>query len=49
VTITGSAPTQAMKDKVGARVKTADGVKDVVNDLEIKPAKAKTANPRDRK
>jgi BON domain-containing protein len=53
VTITGSSPTQAMKDKVGARVKTVDGVKDVVNDLEIKPAKANKAktgaNPRDHK
>jgi len=35
VTITGDAPSQAAKDRVTARVKTIDGVKDVVNNLEL--------------
>jgi osmotically-inducible protein OsmY len=37
VTITGDAPSQAVKDRVTARVKTVEGVKDVVNNLEVKP------------
>ena len=39
VTITGDDPSQAVKDRVTARVKKVDGVKDVVNNLEVKPAK----------
>ena len=39
VTITGDAPSQDIKDQVTAKVRSVDGVKDVVNDLEIKPAK----------
>lgn len=39
VTITGDAPSQATKDRVTARVKQVAGVKEVVNNLEIKPAK----------
>jgi len=39
VTVTGDAPSQAIKDRVTERVKSVDGVKDVVNDLQIKPAK----------
>jgi osmotically-inducible protein OsmY len=39
VTITGDAPSQVTKDKVGAKVRSVAGVKDVVNDLQIKPAK----------
>lgn len=35
VTITGDAPSQAVKDRVTARVRKVDGVKDVVNNLEI--------------
>ena len=35
VTITGDAPSQAVKDRVTAAVKQMDGVKDVVNNLEI--------------
>lgn len=38
VTITGDAQSQAIKDRVTERVRTVDGVKDVVNDLQIKPA-----------
>jgi osmotically-inducible protein OsmY len=45
VTITGDAPSQEIKDRVTAKVRSADGVKDVVNDLEIKPAKTK--NPKE--
>jgi hyperosmotically inducible protein len=36
VTITGDAPSQAVKDRVTARVKKVAGVTDVVNNLEIK-------------
>ena len=39
VTVTGDASSQAIKDRVTERVKSVDGVKDVVNDLQIKPAK----------
>ena len=39
VTIKGDAPSQAVKDRVTARVRAVTGVKDVVNDLEIKPEK----------
>jgi osmotically-inducible protein OsmY len=38
VTITGDAQSQAIKDRVSERVRTVDGVKDVVNDLQIKAA-----------
>jgi osmotically-inducible protein OsmY len=41
VTVTGTAPTQAAKDRVTERVRQIGGVKDVVNDLEIKPEHAK--------
>ena len=40
VTVKGDAPSQAAKDRVSAAVRKIDGVKDVVNDLEIKPEKA---------
>lgn len=43
VTIKGDAPSQAVKDRVGAKVRTIEGVKDVVNDLQIKPAKEPSA------
>ena len=43
VTITGDAPSQAVKDQVGAKVRSVAGVKDVVNDLQIKPAKEPSA------
>lgn len=43
VTVTGDAPSQDVKDRVTARVRTVDGVKDVVNDLQIKPAKEPSA------
>ncbi len=36
VTITGDAPSQPVKDRVTAAVKKMQGVKDVVNNLEIK-------------
>jgi osmotically-inducible protein OsmY len=36
VTITGDAPSEAVKNRVTARVKQVPGVKDVVNNLEIK-------------
>jgi osmotically-inducible protein OsmY len=38
VTVTGDAPSQAIKESVTRKVKTIPGVKDVVNNLEIKPA-----------
>ena len=41
VTVTGSAPSQTAKDRVTQRVRSVEGVKDVVNDLELKPEKAK--------
>jgi len=41
VTVTGTAPTQAAKARVTERVRQIDGVKDVVNDLEIKPEHAR--------
>ena len=43
VTIKGDAPSQAVKDRVGAKVRSVEGVKDVVNDLQIKPAKEPNA------
>ena len=46
VTITGDAPSEAIKAKVGERVRAVPGVKDVVNNLEIKPAKAGAKTPR---
>ena len=36
VTITGDAPSQAVKDRVTAQVKKVEGVKEVVNNLEVK-------------
>ena len=36
VTITGDAPSQAVKDRVTAQVKKMEGVKEVVNNLEVK-------------
>jgi len=36
VTITGDAPSQAVKDRVTTAVKKMEGVKDVVNNLEVK-------------
>jgi len=49
VTVTGTAPTKAAKDMVTARVRKVQGVKDVVNDLEIKPEKATHAKAPARK
>jgi osmotically-inducible protein OsmY len=46
VTIKGDAPSQAVKDRVTAKVRTVPGVTDVVNDLEIKPEKADVKAPR---
>ena len=43
VTVTGDAPSQDIKDQVTAKVRSVDGVKDVVNDLQIKPAKEPSA------
>lgn len=36
VTITGDAPSAAVKNRVGEKVKSIEGVKDVVNNLEVK-------------
>jgi osmotically-inducible protein OsmY len=36
VTITGDAPSDAVKNRVGEKVKSIEGVKDVVNNLEVK-------------
>ena len=43
VTITGDAPSQDVQGQVTAKVRSVDGVKDVVNDLQIKPAKEPNA------
>jgi osmotically-inducible protein OsmY len=48
VTIKGNATTQAAKDDVTQRVRGVDGVKDVVNDMEVK-ASRKPAPPKERK
>jgi hypothetical protein len=47
VTVTGDAPSQDVKNRVTERVRSVDGVKDVVNDLQIKPAKE--PNPKNTK
>lgn len=39
VTITGDAPSQAVKNRVGQKVRSIEGVKDVVNNLEVKAEK----------
>ncbi len=39
VTVTGKAPSQAEKERITERVRSVDGVKDVVNDLDVKPPK----------
>jgi osmotically-inducible protein OsmY len=44
VTITGDAVSQTVKDSVTERARSVEGVKDVVNDLQVKPAKE--ANPK---
>jgi osmotically-inducible protein OsmY len=36
VTITGDAPSEAVKARVGQKVRSIEGVKDVVNNLEVK-------------
>lgn len=43
VTIKGDASSEAMKNRVAARVKSVEGVKDVVNDLQVKPMKEPNA------
>lgn len=43
VTIKGDAPSEAIKNRITERVRSVDGVKDVVNDLQIKPAKEPSA------
>ena len=45
VTITGTAPTEAVKKRVTAKVRTIPGVVDVVNDLKIDPEKSATKAP----
>lgn len=39
VTITGDAPSEAVKNRVGQKVRSIEGVKDVVNNLEVKAVK----------
>ena len=39
VTITGDAPSEALKKRVEEKVKSIEGVKDVVNNLEVKAEK----------
>jgi osmotically-inducible protein OsmY len=48
VTVTGDAPSQQIKDRVTEKVRSVEGVKDVVNDLEIKPSNKEpsTKNPK---
>jgi osmotically-inducible protein OsmY len=43
VTIKGDAASEAVKNTVAEKVRSVDGVKDVVNDLQIKPAKEPSA------
>ena len=45
VTITGDAPSQAVKERITTRVRAVAGVTDVVNDLEIKPEKPAPKTP----
>jgi osmotically-inducible protein OsmY len=47
VTITGDAASQAIKERVEQRVRSVEAVKDVVNDLQVKPAKE--PNPKNTK
>ena len=47
MTVTGDAPSDDIKNRVTERVRSVDGVKDVVNDLQIKPAKE--PNPKNTK
>jgi osmotically-inducible protein OsmY len=37
VTVTGTVESQAVKDKIGERARQTPGVRDVVNNLEVKP------------
>jgi osmotically-inducible protein OsmY len=46
VTITGTAPTEAVKKRVDAKVRTIPGVVDVVNDLKIDPEKRAATTPK---
>ena len=39
MTITGDAPSEALKKRVEEKVKSIEGVKDVVNNLEVKAEK----------
>ena len=39
VTITGNVESQAIKDRIGTRARQVNGVRDVVNNLEIEPRK----------
>jgi osmotically-inducible protein OsmY len=43
VTVKGDAASEAIKNTVTEKVRSVDGVKDVVNDLQIKPAKEPSA------
>ena len=45
MTITGTAPTEAVKKRVAAKVRTIPGVVDVVNDLRIDPEKSAAKAP----
>ncbi len=44
VTITGHVESEAVKTKIGDRARAMAGVKDVVNDLKVEPAKGTTRN-----
>jgi osmotically-inducible protein OsmY len=44
VTITGTVESDAVKTKIGQRARATDGVKDVVNDLDVKPTKGSRKN-----
>jgi hyperosmotically inducible periplasmic protein len=46
VTITGTVESAATKEKIGQRARATDGVKDVVNNLEVDPKRR--VDPRDR-
>lgn len=41
VTITGTVESAAIKDKIGTRSRATEGVKDVVNNLDVEPTKGK--------
>ncbi|MEO6238713.1 MAG: BON domain-containing protein [Vicinamibacterales bacterium] len=46
VTVTGTVESAAIKDKITTRARATEGVKDVVNNLDVKPIKGKARSKR---